>query len=522
MAALRLAAAALVAATATAAGVTATDPAAVASPPSTTGGGGDGVLRQATSPAPGVLDVWDRDLFASCRFGPIDSFCAPAHRCFQFGECSGRCFVTALCVVETPVGGACAPRAAQACADDSVCASGVCTAAGGVAEAGLGLGDDCGTWVRSPDVRQSLSCAAGLSCEPVYRPDGRAGILTDGFDVRVCQRFAGVNEGCNSYASVLCGPDLFCEQANSRTAAGVVPTAGAGLGGVCRPVADRAPNSICVQTGTLDLCEHNEVCSIGIGGPRRCLPTAREGEYCGRGWLCDPREPGRLACINSWEEGGEAVATSGHGICRPLESRPASAGGSANLPPTPTPAGPTPGPGRPCVEDTDCATLQPLGPGRLFCRNTTAGSGGGDGYNAPTSRQCVRSAELGEPCGEPAAPGAPVVPCRQGSCNTVLLADGGGARSALKCVTWQRPGQACDGVGRVCWDEYTCAQAEPAEGEGEGAPDRRCVRWAGRGQACGVEGVAGCQDGLICEEEGEGRVCVAGGEGGPRYYVPSA
>ncbi|GAB0492564.1 hypothetical protein MMPV_003831 [Pyropia vietnamensis] len=525
MATVRLAVGVLIATAAAAVAVTTTTAAAFSRPPSAATFR-TGVLRQAEEPSetlasddppPGVFDVWDRDLLASCVFGP-NIGCAPAHRCVLFSECVGRCFTDSKCVVETPVGGACAPRVAQACADNAVCVGGVCTAVADLPAEGIGLGDDCGTWVRSQEVRQALSCADGLSCLSTYSSDERSprGIRTEGYNPRVCHRVAGLNEGCDSYASVVCGDNLFCEQANTRSAAGVVPSVGADLGGVCRPVADRSQTRICVQTGTFSLCEHNEVCSTESGGPRQCTQTAREGEYCGRGWLCDTREPGRLVCVSSWDEGAEATPTLSHGVCRPLESRPVSAGGGGPLPPTPTPAGPTPGPGTPCADNSDCATLNPFGPGRLFCLNATASADGG----APTGRQCVTSAELGEPCGEPAGPGAPLVPCREGRCHTVLLGEVGGPRSAPKCVTWRSPGRSCDGVGRVCWDGYTCASTEGMGEEGDGG-EQRCVRWAAQGEPCGIEGVAGCNEGLTCEEqaEGDGRVCVAaGGEGD--YYVP--
>lgn len=528
MATLRLAVGVLVA-TAAAAAVATTTTAGALPPPPSAATARTGVLRQevepsetlaADDPPPGVFDVWDRDLFQSCFFGP-NLGCAPAHRCYLFGECAGRCFTDSKCVVETPIGGACSPRVAQACADNSLCVGGVCTAVADLPAEGIGLGDDCGTWVRSQELRQSLSCADGLSCLSLYRYDERSGggLRTAGYRPRICQREASLNEGCDSYSSVACGTGLFCEQANTRSAAGVVPTVGADLGGICRPIADRTENNICVQTGTFSLCEHNEVCSREDGGPRRCVPTAREGEYCGRSWFCDPREPGRLACIASWDEGENAEPTFSHGICRPLESRPESAGGSGSLPPTPTPAGPTPGPGTPCVENSDCATLDPRGPGRLFCLNATAGADGG----SPAGRQCVASVELGEPCGMPADPGGPLVPCRRGRCHTVLLGEVGGPRSSPRCVIWESPGRSCDGVGRVCWDGYTCAPTERQEEEGEaagGGGERRCLRWAGLGEACGVEGVAGCSNGLTCEEtHGEGRVCVAGG-GGRGYYAP--
>lgn len=271
MAALQLTVGALVA-TAAAAGVSATaSGGGTPAPPSAATARG-GVVRQAVGamatptpggPPAGVFDVWDQDLFSRCLFGPADSGCAPAHRCLQLSECIGRCFVSSQCVVETPVGGACTPHIAQACASNSVCVAGVCTAAVDLPAGGIGLGDDSGTWVGSVELRQSLACADGLSCEAVYRPDrgSAGGILTDGFDPRICQRVAGLLEGCDSYASVVCGQDLICEQANTHSAAGVVPTVGADLGGVCRPAADRTELNICEETGTFDQCEHNEVCS---------------------------------------------------------------------------------------------------------------------------------------------------------------------------------------------------------------------------------------------------------------------
>lgn len=108
------------------------------------------------------------------------------------------------------------------------------------------------------------------------------------------------------------------------------------------------------------------------------------------------------------------------------------------------------------------------------------------------------------------------MPCRDGRCHTVLLGNAGRARSAPMCVTWRRPGQDCDDAGRMCWDDYTCAPTE--EGK-EGEPARRCVWWAGLGEACGVEGVAGCTAGLTFEREGEGEggECVARGGVGVYY-----